>query len=183
MYLYHLPLCTLHLCHCQPTSRPLHDLHQTMASQAPARRQERRVYDTSGSISDIRASQSIIKGPESVVSGAGEPQLIPRATAPNPTRRYASPARSTVSSAAPTSTGRLSVATHSSHPPPSPNVRTGSPHYQLSEVSVPLLSKKGPPAYPDFLSLQETALLQLQYAFAGLKDAFRWDRVIQMVTS
>ena len=157
----------------------LFGLYRTMTSQTPARRQVRRVHDTSGSIDGTRASQSSVKAPESVVSGVGEPRSIPRAAAPS-TRRYASPARSTVSNAALTSTGQLSAATH---PPALPNVRTGSPQYQLSESSVPLLPSRGRPAYPDFLSLQETALLQLWYACAGLKDAFRWDHVIQMVAS
>lgn len=150
-----------------------------MTSQTSARRQVRRVHDTSGSIDGTRASQSSVKGPESVVSGVGEPRLVPRAAAPASARRYASPTRGTVSNAALTSTSQLSSATY----PPPPNVHTGSPQYQPSEASVPLLSSRGPPAYPDFLSLQETALLQLRYAYAGLKDAFRWDHVIQMVTS
>lgn len=154
-----------------------------MTSQTPARRQVRRVHDISGSIGDIRGGQSTIKGPESVVSGVREPRSIPRAAPLASTRRYASPTRSTVSTAALTSTSHLSAPAHSSYPPPSPDVRTRSPQYQLPDPSVPLLSSRGPPAYPDFLSLQETALLQLQYAFAGLKDAFRWDHVIQMVTS
>ena len=157
----------------------LHDLYQTMTSQTSARRQARRVHDTSGSIDGTRASQSIVKGPESVVSSVGEPRSVPRVAAPASTRRYASPTRGTVSNAALTSTGQLSAATH----PPPPNVRTGSPQYQLSEASVPFLPSRGPPAYPDFLSLQETAILQLRYACAGLKDAFRWDHVIQMVIS
>jgi hypothetical protein len=82
----------------------LFELHRTMTSQTSARRQVRRVHDTSGSIDGTRASQSIVKGPESVVSGVGEPRSIPRAAAPASTRRYASPTRSTVSNAAMTST-------------------------------------------------------------------------------
>jgi hypothetical protein len=140
-------------------------LHPTMTSQTPARHQVRHVHDIPGSISDIRASQSTIKGPESVVSGMGD---APRAAAP------ASIARS--------NTSQYSAAAYSSLPPP-PTVRTGFPQYQRSEAAASLLSNRGPPAYPDFLSLQETVLLQLQYAFAGLKDGFRWDYVIQMVTS
>ena len=180
MYLYALLPFTLHLLCGQPTSYlALFGLYRTMTSQTSARRQLRRVHDTSGSIDGTRASQGIIKAPESVVSGVDEPRSIPRAAAPS-TRRYASPARSTDSNAALTSTGQLSAA---AHPPHSPNVHTGSPQLQLSEASVPSLLSRGPPAYPDFLSLQETALLQLWYACAGLKDAFRWDHVIQMVTS
>jgi len=152
-----------------------------MSSQTSARRQVRHVYDTSGSIDGARASQTTVKGPESVVSGLGEPRPIPRAAALASTRGYASPTRSTTSNAALTSiTGQLSATTH---PHLSANVRSGPPQYPLSEASVPLLPNRGPPAYPDFLSLQETALLQLQYACAGLKDAFRWDHVVQMVTS
>ena len=165
----------------RPRALALFGLYRTMTSQTSARRQPRRVHDTSGSIDGTRASQGILKAPESVVSGVDEPRSIPRAAAPS-TRRYASPApaRSTDSNAALTSTGQLSAA---AHPPHSPNVRTGFPQLQLSEASVPSLLSRGPPAYPDFLSLQETALLQLWYACAGLKDAFRWDHVIQMVTS
>ena len=161
----------------------LRELHRTMTSQTSARRQVRRVHDTPGSIGDINASQGTIKGPESIVSGVGEPRSIPRAAASASTRRYASPTRSNVSTAALTPTGQLSALAHSSYPPPTRGVHTGPPQYQPSDASVPLLSSRGPPAYPDFLSLQETALLQLQYAVAGLKDAFRWNHVIQMVSS
>jgi len=153
-----------------------------MTSQASARHQARRAYDTSGSVGDTRASQSIIKGPENVTSSVGEPRSVPRAAAVS-TRRYASPTRSTVSNTALTSASQLSAPAHLSYPHPSPNVRTGSPPYQPSEASVPFLPSRGPPAYPDFVSLQGTAFLQLQYALAGLKDAFRWDHVIQMVAS
>jgi len=179
MYLYNLLLWSATFSLLALAS---HELHRTMTSQTSGRRQVRRVHDTSGSIGDSRASQSTIKGPESVVSGVGEPQSIPRAAAAASTRRYASPTRSTVSTAALTSTNQLSAPGYSPYLPP-PDVHTGSSQYQLSDASVSLLSSRRPPAYPDFLSLQETALLQLQYAFAGLKDAFRWDHVIQMVTS
>jgi len=35
--------------------------------------------------------------------------------------------------------------------------------------------------YPSFLSIQDTVLLQLKWAWRGLFDAFRWDAVISVV--
>lgn len=35
--------------------------------------------------------------------------------------------------------------------------------------------------YPDFLTLSDTAVLQVTWAFTGLKDAFRWDRLIRVI--
>ena len=36
-------------------------------------------------------------------------------------------------------------------------------------------------AYPVFLSVQETSLLQLKAASKGLLDAFRWDVVVRLM--
>jgi hypothetical protein len=37
--------------------------------------------------------------------------------------------------------------------------------------------------YPEFISLFETAALQLIWALAGLRDAFRWDRVVSLLVT
>ncbi|PVG02637.1 hypothetical protein CPB86DRAFT_772445 [Serendipita vermifera] len=37
--------------------------------------------------------------------------------------------------------------------------------------------------YPEFISLFETATLQLLWALAGLRDAFRWDRVVTLLVT
>ncbi|KAF9533471.1 etoposide-induced protein 2.4-domain-containing protein [Crepidotus variabilis] len=64
--------------------------------------------------------------------------------------------------------------------------------FSHSEYPPPLGSNTGIPAntrasaratYPQFLSVQETALLQLRWALRGLYDAFRWNIVISTVSS
>ncbi|KAI0806970.1 hypothetical protein C8Q74DRAFT_26457 [Fomes fomentarius] len=58
------------------------------------------------------------------------------------------------------------------HPqyPPTPSGFTPAPQHTSLRSS-----------YPAFLSLQQTAWLQLLCAGRGLVDAFRWDTVIRLV--
>ncbi|GBE82613.1 etoposide-induced protein 2.4-domain-containing protein [Sparassis latifolia] len=63
--------------------------------------------------------------------------------------------------------------------PPSAYSPSAAPSF-VSHASRPSLSRS---SYPSFLSLYETARVQLACAAQGLLDAFRWDIVVRLVAS
>ncbi|KAG8818399.1 hypothetical protein FRC17_010851 [Serendipita sp. 399] len=67
--------------------------------------------------------------------------------------------------------------------PYSPPSLTHPPTYTLPNTHVQHVHRSAQQSYPEFLPLLDTLRYQLSWCFSGLKDALRWDRVVNILIS